>query len=178
MRVVNRITPYFMGSESNSMIRLVMLGDVKWYEYEDGRQRLPKLKTGDHVTGLVMKGDKPDYTKSNIEVIPTMQLFADTYDAFDKIRAWAANRGIYKEGDTKTQYVKLMEEAGEVGRAILKSDREEMIDGLGDMVVVLVNLAELCNLRLEDCIASAYDIIAKRSGKMTNGTFVKDGDSN
>ena len=34
--------------------------------------------------------------------------------------------------------------AGEVGRAILKQDLPEIKDGIGDMVVVLTNLAELC----------------------------------
>ena len=77
------------------------------------------------------------------------------------------------KGDTKTQYLKLMEEAGELGRAILKNDEPEFIDAIGDMVVVLTNLAELSGLTIEECIDSAYDTIAKRKGKMINGTFVK-----
>tara|TARA_B100000900_G_scaffold415180_1_gene444127 strand:+ start:1263 stop:2063 length:801 start_codon:yes stop_codon:yes gene_type:complete len=92
---------------------------------------------------------------------------------FDLIRSWAEDRGIYDKGDQKTQYVKLMEEAGEVGRAILKSDLPEIKDGIGDMVVVLTNLAELSGLSIEECIESAYDTIAKREGNMINGTFVK-----
>ena len=94
--------------------------------------------------------------------------------AFDKIRDWAEDRGIYANGDPKTQYIKLMEEAGEVGRAILKNDKPEIQDGIGDMVVVLTNLAELCDLTIEECVESAYDVISKRTGKMKNGTFVKD----
>ena len=93
---------------------------------------------------------------------------------FDKIRDWAENKGIYAKGDPKTQYIKLMEEAGEVGRAILKEDLPEVKDGIGDMVVVLTNLAELCGLTIEECVESAYDVISKRTGKMKNGTFVKD----
>jgi NTP pyrophosphatase (non-canonical NTP hydrolase) len=92
---------------------------------------------------------------------------------FDLIRDWAEDKGIYDKGDQKTQYVKLMEEAGEVGRAILKDDTLEIQDGIGDMVVVLTNLAELSGLTIEECIESAYDTIAKRKGKMINGTFVK-----
>jgi len=93
---------------------------------------------------------------------------------FDKIRDWAEDKGIYESGDPKTQYIKLMEEAGEVGRAILKQDLPEIKDGIGDMVVVLTNLAELCDLTIEECVESAYDVISKRTGKMKNGTFVKD----
>ena len=93
---------------------------------------------------------------------------------FDKIRDWAEDKGIYAKGDPKTQYIKLMEEAGEVGRAILKQDKPEIKDGIGDMVVVLTNLAELCDMTIEECVESAYDIISKTTGKMKNGTFVKD----
>ena len=93
---------------------------------------------------------------------------------FDKIRDWAEDKGIYTKGDPKTQYIKLMEEAGETGRAILKQDDAEIKDGIGDMVVVLTNLAELCGFTIEECVESAYDVISKRTGKMNNGTFVKD----
>ena len=92
---------------------------------------------------------------------------------FDLIREWAEERGIYESGDSKTQYVKLMVEAGQVGRAILKNDDDEIKDGIGDIVVVLTNLAELNGLTIEECIESAYNTISKRKGKMINGTFVK-----
>ena len=89
------------------------------------------------------------------------------------IRTWAADKGIYKSGDSKTQYLKLMEEAGELAEALLKNDETEVIDAIGDMVVVLTNLAKLRGHNIEDCIASAYSVIKDRQGKMTNGTFVK-----
>jgi NTP pyrophosphatase (non-canonical NTP hydrolase) len=94
-------------------------------------------------------------------------------NAYDLIRAWATNKGIYKSGDSKTQYIKLMEEAGELAQAILKNDEPEVIDAIGDMVVVLTNLAKLRGHNIEDCICSAYDVIKSRQGKMVNGTFVK-----
>ena len=93
---------------------------------------------------------------------------------FDLIREWADQRGLYKNGDTKTQALKLVEEVGETCRAILKEDHEEVIDGLGDCVVVLTNLAELVGVPIEVCIESAYNEIKNRKGKMVNGTFKKD----
>ena len=93
---------------------------------------------------------------------------------FDKIRDWAEYNGIYAKGDPKTQYIKLMEEAGELGRAILKQNRGEQMDAIGDMVVVLTNLSELLDMSIEECVESAYEVISKRTGKMVNGTFVKD----
>jgi len=93
---------------------------------------------------------------------------------FECIREWADERGLYDRGDVKTQYIKLMEETGEIGRAILKEDTAELIDGIGDAVVVLTNLAELAGVPIEECIQEAYNVISKRTGKMINGTFVKD----
>ena len=92
---------------------------------------------------------------------------------YDLIRTWATEKGIYKTGDSRTQYVKLMEEAGELAQALLKNDETEVIDAIGDMVVVLTNLAKLRGHNIEDCIASAYSVIKDRQGKMINGTFVK-----
>ena len=92
---------------------------------------------------------------------------------FDLIRDWADERGLYENGDTKTQALKLVEEVGETCRAILKEDRAEAIDGIGDCVVVLTNLAELLEMRIEDCIREAYNEIKDRKGKMANGTYVK-----
>ena len=92
---------------------------------------------------------------------------------FDLIRSWANERGIYDKGNSHTQYVKLMEEAGELAKALLDRDIPEVVDAIGDMVVVLTNLARLENFNIEDCIDSAYNEIANRKGKMINGTFVK-----
>ena len=94
-------------------------------------------------------------------------------ERFDLIRQWAQERGIYDKGNSHTQYVKLMEEAGELAQALLNKDSYEIKDAIGDMVVVLTNLAALEGMQIENCIDSAYDEIKSRKGKMTNGTFVK-----
>jgi len=95
-------------------------------------------------------------------------------DRFGLIRDWAKQRGLYDAGNPHTQYVKLQEEAGELAQAILKQDKPEIQDAIGDMVVVLTNLAHLEGFTIEDCIDAAYTEIATRKGKMVNGTFVKD----
>ena len=104
----------------------------------------------------------PDYTKSQM--------------MFNRIRTWAETRGLYDKGDPMVQYVKLQEEAGELAKALLKDDQPEVIDAIGDMVVVLTNLAHQRGVYIEECIQTAYDVINKRTGKMINGTFVKDED--
>jgi NTP pyrophosphatase (non-canonical NTP hydrolase) len=99
---------------------------------------------------------------------------ADNPNIYDLIRQWADERGIYRNGDAKTQFIKLQEETGELARAILKNNQEELIDAIGDAVVVLTNLAALEGLKIEDCITSAYNVIKSRQGSMVNGTFVKE----
>ena len=97
------------------------------------------------------------------------------FSRFQDIRDWAEERGLYDKGDTKTQFCKLMEEAGELGRAVLKDNQAEFVDAIGDMVVVLTNMAMLGGTSIENCIDAAYDEIKNRKGKMVNGTFVKNG---
>ena len=92
----------------------------------------------------------------------------------NSIRFGARNRGLYDKGDTKTQFAKLMEESGELARAVLKDDKKEFVDAIGDMVVVLTNMAHLGGTTIEKCIDTAYEVISKRTCKMVNGTFVKD----
>ena len=82
----------------------------------------------------------------------------------------------YDKGNARTQYLKLMEESGELAEALLKNDKAEIQDAIGDMIVVLTSIAKFEDMFIEDCIKSAYDVIAKRTGKMINGTFVKDAD--
>ena len=93
---------------------------------------------------------------------------------FDLIRYWANERGIYEKGNSHTQYVKLQEEAGELAKALLNKDKPEIKDAIGDIVVVLTNLAYLEGVTIEECIKSAYSEISNRKGKMINGTFVKE----
>ena len=97
-----------------------------------------------------------------------------TSERFDLIRDWAATRGLYEKGDPNAQYVKLQEECGELAKAMLQNDKPEIVDAIGDIVVVLTNLAHLQGYDIEHCIDEAYKVIAARTGKMINGTFVKD----
>ena len=93
---------------------------------------------------------------------------------FGPIRTWAREKGIYEKGDLKTQTIKFYEEAGELAKAVLNEDTEEIIDAIGDSIVVLTSVAYFAGVNVEECINEAYRVIAKRKGKMQNGTFIKD----
>ena len=92
----------------------------------------------DYIKDLANRAKKPT---NGVTVHSKKELH--TENRFDLIRTWARERGLYDKGDTKTQFCKLMEEAGELGRAVLKDDDKEFVDAIGDMVVVLTNLAHL-----------------------------------
>ena len=119
------------------------------------------------------KKKKKKKKKKDVEFVESNVEYQAGPNIYDLIRDWATDKGIYKSGDARTQYLKLMEEAGELAEAILKNDEPEVIDAIGDMVVVLTNLAKLRGHNIEDCVTSAYDVIKSRQGKMVNGTFVK-----
>ena len=114
------------------------------------------------------------YNKAFLESIP-VEVEPTNGARFDLIRQWATERGIYDKGNSHTQYVKLMEEAGELAAALLNKDAYEIKDAIGDIVVVLTNLAALEGMTIENCIDAAYKEIANRTGTMLNGTFVKTG---
>ena len=115
------------------------------------------------------------YNKAYYEAFIREEAYEQNSDSiFDLIRMWANDRGIYDRGDSKTQYIKLMEEAGELAQALLKENDAEIYDAIGDMVIVLTNLARLEGVKIEDCIQDAYNEISDRKGKMINGTFVKE----
>lgn len=95
------------------------------------------------------------------------------HNQLQPIREWAKDRGLLQKGNPETQYIKLMEEAGELAQSLLKQDDDATIDALGDIVVVLTNLAAMKGVSLEHCINIAYNTIKHRQGRMINNTFVK-----
>lgn len=88
--------------------------------------------------------------------------------------AWAAQKGILENGTTMAQAMKTWEEVHELKDAIVNDDRAEIIDALGDILVTIIIQAEMQGLSLIECLESAYNVIAKRTGKMVDGQFIKD----
>ena len=58
------------------------------------------------------------------------------------ILEWAKDKDLLKSENAPKQRLKLLEEVGETAGAILKNDHEGVKDGIGDIFVVLVILAE------------------------------------
>lgn len=93
---------------------------------------------------------------------------------FEQIRQWAHDRNLIKGATCQAQMLKMTEEVGELAAGIARNKQDEVADAIGDCVVVLTILAEQRGLRIEDCIAAAYDEIKDRKGKMVDGVFVRE----
>lgn len=92
----------------------------------------------------------------------------------DKIIAWAKDRNLIHSDNINRQALKLTEEVGELASAIIKNKREEQIDAIGDIQVVLIILCEMLGINYNDALDSAYNVIKDRKGKMINGSFIKE----
>jgi NTP pyrophosphatase (non-canonical NTP hydrolase) len=93
----------------------------------------------------------------------------------NKIQDWAFARNLHTADKTK-QMLKLMEEVGELASALAKNNINGIIDGIGDIYVVLTILSLQLGLDIDDCIKSAYEEIKDRKGKLIDGVFVKETD--
>src|SRR5574338_206035 len=91
---------------------------------------------------------------------------------------WSHSRNIINGSTPKDQYIKSVSEMGELGDGLLKNNREEVEDAIGDILVCLINLAEMLDTSLPFCLDKAYNVIKDRKGIVFNGVFVKEGDAN
>ena len=98
----------------------------------------------------------------------------DYFELECAVENWAEEKGILSKATPIKQAMKTQEELTELINAILDNNRDEVIDGLGDLMVTLIIQAKMQDLSLEECLESAYHVISKRTGKMVNGQFVKD----
>ena len=108
----------------------------------------------------------------------------------EQIKQWGNDRGITGPNGRGTllgQLSKTQEELTETRDAAVEwmltdpdaiymlgvNSLAQIKDGIGDCTVTLILAAELAGLDLEDCLRYAYDEIKGRTGRMENGTFVK-----
>jgi NTP pyrophosphatase (non-canonical NTP hydrolase) len=92
----------------------------------------------------------------------------------NKIAQWHHDRNLIEGSTDKDQYMKLIQEAGELSDNICKG--KDIRDDIGDMMVVLINIMTRNNLSIEECLQVAYDDIKDRRGRMVDGVFVKESD--
>ena len=94
----------------------------------------------------------------------------------EKIKKWAKERNLH-EADPDKQFLKLMEEVGELAQTLAKNkSKQEIMEEIGGIYVVLTILSMQLNLDVRECIEYEYNKIVNRKGKMINGVYVKEAD--
>jgi len=99
----------------------------------------------------------------------------DLEDLVESVEKWHQDRNLIDGSTDKDQVLKLIQEMGELSDNVCKGN--DIRDDIGDMLVVLINIAKRNNLTLENCLEVAWNDIKDRKGKMVDGIFVKEGDS-
>jgi len=90
----------------------------------------------------------------------------------ESIVQWHHDRNLIEGANDKDQYMKLIQECGELSDNICK--QQDISDDIGDIMVVLINIAERNGLSLTHCLEVAYNDIKDRKGRMVDGVFVKE----
>jgi NTP pyrophosphatase (non-canonical NTP hydrolase) len=96
-------------------------------------------------------------------------------ELIEHVIQWGADRGITENSDAKTQYLKLVEEVGELGGAIARGKRDDMLDACGDIIVVALMIMAIEDTSMEECLGKAWNEIKDRKGFLRpDGVFVKE----
>lgn len=111
---------------------------------------------------------------NNLEPIELVQGYPEELvDTIHSVAQWGMDRNITAEGGATaiSQVTKMFEETQEFVDA---DTYEERVDAIGDMFVVLIQMARLAGISLDTALSHAYEQIRHRKGTMQNGVFVKE----
>ena len=125
----------------------------------------------DHNARMNMLGQQEDIVWLDEEVsdtCPTLSYF------IDNVVQWHRDRNLIDGSTDKDQVLKLMQELGELSDSVCKG--KDIKDDIGDMLVVMLNIATRNGVTLSECLARAWDDIKDRKGKMVDGIFIKEED--
>lgn len=92
-----------------------------------------------------------------------------------KVEKWSKDKNLHLAESSK-QMLKVVEEVGEVAASLARNNEEGLKDGIGDVIVTLIILAQQNGLTIDGCLSQAYNEIKNRTGETVNGVFVKQED--
>jgi len=91
------------------------------------------------------------------------------------VQNWSLDRGIYQYSTARAQLLKAVAEFGELCDAEAKNDQNGKVDGVGDLLVTLVNYCAMAHIDIDAAMDVAWKEIKDRKGRMiAGGVFVKD----
>ena len=92
-----------------------------------------------------------------------------------KIIQWAEARMIIPRATPQSQLNKALSELSELFAAESQNNIAEIRDGVGDVLVCIVNYCALLDIDLVECMELAYSEIKDRRGELLpDGTFKKE----
>lgn len=98
----------------------------------------------------------------------------DTDELIKKVIRWGRDRGI---NDPKAQLNKVLEEVGEIAHEVNRNQfGAEFRDAIGDTLVTIIILADICSARPMGCLEVAFREIKDRKGKLEKGSWIKEND--
>lgn len=99
-----------------------------------------------------------------------------TYSQLEiEILRWAEARKIIPNSTPRAQFLKAVSEMGELADALNKNNMDGIKDGVGDVLVCMINMCALLDINMTSCLQLAYNEIKNRKGTLLpNGVFVKE----
>lgn len=96
----------------------------------------------------------------------------DTNTLITNVIEWGREKELH---DPNKQFIKLVEEVGEVAHEISRNQYNSLAieDGIGDTLVTIIILADILGYNPMECLELAYNEIKNRTGETKDGTFVK-----
>ena len=127
-----------------------------------------------HYTVETVHGLKQDVVFTSYPEGITIEGDNDLHNLIDKVIRWRYDRNLIEGSTDKDQVLKLAQELGELYDSVCKG--KDVKDDIGDMLVVMLNIAERNGVVLSECLKKAWDDIKHRKGRMIDGIFVKETD--
>ena len=92
----------------------------------------------------------------------------------EEVEFWFKRTGLADITDSRGQFLKLMEETGEMAGAYARSDREKFIDGAGDSLVVIIGILLQQKSSFEEALSYVLEIIKNRKLVVVDGVAIKE----
>tara|TARA_R100000988_G_C3876035_1_gene106072 strand:- start:11 stop:451 length:441 start_codon:yes stop_codon:yes gene_type:complete len=133
-----------------------------------------RMKQLHNFTVETVHGVKQDVVFSSYPEGITVEEQSDLYTLINNVIRWHYDRNLIDGSTDKDQVLKLAQELGELSDSVCKG--KDIKDDIGDMLVVMLNIAERNGVILAECLQKAWDDIKHRKGRMIDGIFVKETD--
>lgn len=159
---------YAYSEEPSQAPKFGMVPAAKYWRYMDGQSIQPGA--------LFYCAECNSHFYPMIEdVIEENQMRMDELTA--RILGWAHDRNLIEGSTVEKQFVKLVEEVGELAAGLARGKTEVVDDALGDIMVIAIIMCAQRRRTPPEILEAVWDIIKDRKGRMVDGVFIKENDA-